>query len=182
MRIARVTVFAFAVVMLLGASVASAQQPIVGIYFNEGGSIEQQNCPGPFVLDSLYVVASNFNVFITGIEFMVSYPPSMAWVSDFDTQPVTIGTTPTGLSMGWAIPQNGFFPLNVLSVLIQWNCTGCTTPNEPVSVVPHPVSGKVRVTRWPDFQFVDGIGLTALVCATVPVEETTWGNIKSLYQ
>lgn len=178
MRFATTLVFVLAICLV---GVASAQTPFVAVYFDKFGTVEETVCPGP-VIDTLYVYAYNFNAFISGIEYGISYPAAyMTWIADIDTQPVTIGTTPTGISMGWATPQNGFFPVPVHKVLVQWTCTGCALQDE-VAVIPHPLLGFVRATRFPDQAIIDGVGLTSLVCASVAAEESTWGQIKSLYE
>ncbi|MFQ5510371.1 MAG: hypothetical protein ACE5EO_00850 [Candidatus Krumholzibacteriia bacterium] len=183
MRIARTLIFALVALTLVGASVASAQQPYIGVFFNRVGTPEQKNCPGVGLVDSLFFIAYNFNTNVVGIEFKVNYPASMSWVADLETQPVTIGTTPTGMSMGWALPQNGFSPIFVSKALIQWNCGNCAVPDDPIQVVQHPFSGAPtpQFTQWPTITLHPAIGLTALVCRTVPVEDTTWGRVKSLY-
>jgi hypothetical protein len=38
-----------------------------------------------------------------------------------------------------------------------------------------------RFVRYSDGALIDVIGMTSLVCAQVPVEETSWGKLKALY-
>ena len=52
----------------------------------------------------------------------------------------------------------------------------------PIRVVPHGAFGFVRATRYPDTEFIYAVGMTSMFCpVNVPVEETTWGQIKTLY-
>lgn len=188
MRFVTTLVFVLAICLV---GIASAQTPYVSVVFSDGS--EEIVCPGPGI-DSLFVYAYNFNAFLSGIEYGINYPDGnadgnspgepnyMTWIADYDTQPVTIGTSFTGLSMGWPIPVNGFFPVLVHKVLINWTCTGCLATQGEVTVIPHPLFGFVRATKFPDQGIIDGVGLTSLVCATVASEETTWGQIKSLYE
>jgi hypothetical protein len=158
-----------------------AQTPHVGVFFDTGFTRMDKDCPVGGGLDSAFVVAMNFNAFLTGIEYAINYPLSMTWLSDYGTPPVTIGSTPTGISEGFALPQNGFFPVVVAKVLFLWNCNGCVVTDDPVIVSPHPLTGFVRATDFPNYDFINAVGMTSLVCATVPTEETSWGRIKSLY-
>ena len=162
----------------------SAQVPFVAIYFDEGLSQEQKNCPGVSVLDTLYVVARNFNAFIAGIEFRVDYPSSMVWLADTGIPPVSIGSTPTGISMGWNFPKNGFEAVVVCTPIVLWLCSKCSdlpSGYEPLRVQPHPIFGHVRATQWPTYEFIEAVGLTASICGTIDTEASTWGRVKALY-
>jgi len=108
---------------------------------------------------------------------------SMIWLADSNTPPVALGTSPTGIALGYSTPQNGFFAVLLQTVQILWNCNDCSVTNDPIVVVPSPFnpSGKVQFTNWPDFDLVDALGLTSQVCATVATEESTWGQVKALY-
>jgi hypothetical protein len=192
----RVLATGFALMLImLSFSVTSAQTPFVAVYFDhafqtEASPVAPNPCPGIGVLDTLYIAATNFNAFLSGIEFQVHYPPSLIWITDFDTPPTvavpgaTFGNTPTGISVGWANPQNGFFTVEICKVLVQWNCDDCDVTDQPIIVTGHPlfVPAIPRATDFPNFQFINGVGLTSLICVTVPVEESTWGKVKSLYQ
>ena len=165
----------------LMATGTHAQTPTVGVFFDQYFTRMDKDCPAGGGVDSVFVVAQNFNVFVTGIEYAINYPPTITWLSDYGTPPVTIGTTPTGISEGFALPVNGFFPIVVAKVLFVWNCDGCTITDSPIVVSAHPISGFVRATDYPNYDYINAVGMTSLVCATVPTEETSWGRIKSLY-
>jgi hypothetical protein len=167
---------------------ATAQVPFFGVYFNQGNSVEAlppppcgNPCPGFGIPGYLWIALVNANAYVTGVEFAVSYPPEVTWMADLNTQPVTIGTTPTGFSMGWPLPQNGFVNVPVCKVLFLWNCDRCLRPNIPITVIPNPNTAFIGYTDYPMFAPHNAVGLTSLICACVPVEETTWGQVKSLY-
>jgi hypothetical protein len=125
----------------------------------------------------------NFNVFITGAQFQIAYPEGFIhWIADVDTPPVTAGNTVEGIALGFALPQNGFSPVPLCRVAFLWKCNGCTFDNIPLIVRAHPLLGPVGVTDFPAFDFIEGSGLTSMICATIPTEETTWGHIKALYR
>lgn len=169
------------IAVFLMATGVQAQTPNVGVFFDHSFSRMDKDCPAGGGVDSAFVVASNFNAFLSGIEYSVNYPTSMTWLSDYGTPPVTIGSTPTGISEGFALPQNGFSPIIVAKILFLWNCGGCVVTDDPIIVSPHPLSGFVRATDFPNYDLINAVGMTSLVCATVPAEETSWGRIKSLY-
>jgi len=188
MRFARILVLALIAVGFVALSTtANAQTGYVAVYFDNGFSVEQKDCPGPGVLDTLYVAMVNWNMNVGGVQFAIDYPPQIIWLADFNKPGATIGSTPVtsstgGFACGFPVPQNGFFPVHVTDILVSWNCNGCTTDNIPLPVVGHSGFGDTIIgTRWPDAEPFPGIGLTALICATVPTEETTWGKVKSLY-
>lgn len=181
MRLAVITM----ILVALAAMPLMAQTPNVQVFFDNGYSQAEKPCPPGTpgtVMDTLYVVAQNFNMFINAMEFQVSLPPQLSWVADIPTTSIAIGNTQTGVAYTWSLPQDGFVPFEVLTMLVFWQCNSClNNQNAPIVVQGHPVSGLVRASRWPDNVLVNGVGQTSLICSTVPVEETTWGQVKSLY-
>jgi hypothetical protein len=160
---------------------AAAQTPTLNIFFDQGFTRMDKDCPPGGGQDSLFVVGLGFNRFIAGVEYAIDYPVSIEWLNDYATPPVTFGETPTGITSGWPTPFNGYNPIVFTKVRFMWNCNGCTSDNQPVTVVAHPYTGYLGGVDFPYNDLVPAIGMKSLVCATVPVEETTWGQIKSLY-
>ncbi len=170
-------------------TILSAQTPFVAVYFETVNWSETTTCPldpPGTVFQQIFVAAVNFNTQIGGIEFQVNYPPELQWIGEFYPIPaVANGTTPTGLQLGFLSPGvDGNSVFIVASVTVLWQCGGCTgDANVPVTVGPHPLSGFVQgvdISVNPSV-LIPGVGLTALICPTVPVEETTWGKVKALY-
>ena len=180
----RVIATGFALLILTVGFTAnvSAQVPFIAVYFDKGLSTETTECGGMFELDELFIGMRNFNAFISAVQFRVVYPTFAVWISDSDKQPVSAGNTRDGFSQGWALPQNGFGAIFVVSALFQWYCDGCEVDNIPILVGPHPLLGPPGAIRFPDEVFIQAVGLTALVCPTIPTEETTWGQVKELYR
>jgi hypothetical protein len=186
----RILVVVIAVVIGLMAINANAQIPNVQVYFDYNLTETGANCPvAPpgTVLDSCYVVANNFNMWMNAIEYTIDYPPQILWVGDvFPTDRLTIGNSPSGVGVSWPLPGNAFGALVIQKIRFYWMCDNCDPqgPNAdaPISVLPYPLQSTVRAVRWPDLAIVPGVGMTSLICATVPVEETTWGGIKSMYE
>lgn len=181
-------VFSALVILALGTSIVSAQPiPNIQVYFTSEwgthGITAIEECPGVGVLDTIYVVASNFNMWMSAAEYKVEYPPEVVWIAD-NTGGIDIGSSPVGIATTWPLPQNAFVPFAVNKVYVIYDCVGCPRTDIPILVVPNPaaISGQVQAVRWPDNALIFGIGMISLICPTVPVEETTWGNIKALYE
>jgi hypothetical protein len=183
MRVATLLVF---VLMVISAAAVSAQTPFIAVYFDNSYQVESTvnpgGCPGFGVIDTLYIAMTNANSLVSGVEFSVNYPPELFFLADMGTPPVTIGTTQSGISMGWATPQNGFGTILICSVLVQWQCTTCPSANIPLPVLIHPNTAFLGYTDFPNFAQFPATGLTSLICATVATEETTWGKVKALYE
>jgi hypothetical protein len=181
----RKTLLLIAIVFTIAITGSAYAQPNIMVYFDEDMTLGAANCPpGPpgTVIDTLYVVANNFNMWISAAEFMIVYPPQLTVLGDnFDT-PLVMGTTSTGVTIGWQSPKNCFGATVLAEVVVQWMCNDCVgNLDAPIDVVPNPSLGFLRAVQWPDTFTVNAIGMRSLICATTPVEETTWGQIKSLY-
>jgi hypothetical protein len=170
-------------ILAIGAQVANAQQvPYVMLYFDDFYVEGSKDCSDGQV-DSAFVVAKNFDLWLQAIEYKVDYPLQMIWISDDVGTSLAIGSTPVGIAQSWPLPQNAYEPYRIAKVIFLWNCFGgCVTTNVPVTIEPHPDTFKLRALRWPDLSEMTAIGMTSLVCATIPVEETSWGQIKALYK
>lgn len=185
----RVLAVVFAVALLgLAAHSANAQVPNMQVYFNSHINQAQEVCQGMGAIQTWYVVANNLNNFIKSIEYAVSYPPAVTWLADLPvTDTIVFGTTPTGVGQAFTDPGDGFGPLVVIKVLVSWNCEVCGSGagawDQPVVAIPHPGTGFLRAVRWPDDFIIQLTGMTSIICPqVVPVEETSWGQLKALYE
>ena len=178
---------AFALLLLLIAGGASAQvNPYFQVFFphpdNPGDPYFWQahvNCT-PGQMDSLYVVGKNMNAWVIGAEYQVLYPsPNIMWMADIYTPTTTIGNTAIGISEVWQTPLNGWAPVLLASAL--YMCNDCP-PDTPILVGPNPNTGfigysDINTTLYP------AIGMVSTFCPlTVPTEDTTWGQVKALFE
>jgi hypothetical protein len=123
-------------------------------------------------------------MWMIAVEYQVLYPFQIIWLSD-NTGGIDIGSSPVGIATSWPLPQNAFSPFAVNKVFFLYNCQLCYEGNNiPIDVVPSPtaISGQIQAVRWPDNVVFAAVGMRSLICPTIPVEETTWGNIKALYE
>ena len=174
----------FAIVSLSSLAV-QAQVPYVQVFWDAGFSQAHANCPGApigSVLDTVHVAAINFNCRIQAAEFMVNLPTQLLLLGDIYYTPLHIGSSTTGVALSFDVPVDGIGkPALLMSMNVLWNCDNCLITDIPVTVVPHPISGLVSIVTWPDLQQITGVGMTSLICPTVATEETSWGQIKNLY-
>jgi len=181
-----------AVCLSVFASIAFAQTPYVAVYFDmEDYSRSIAICPPEpigAVIDSIYVVAGNFNMWMNAIEYAIEYPDVVLWGGDMidDYGVLMIGNSPGGITLAWTLPANAFEPLLVQKARFIWMCTDndiYACGEKHIRPVAHPVSGQIRAVRWPDLATFSAVGYWAVICPCIsPTEETTWGGIKALYQ
>lgn len=180
-------IFAVAIVGL-GVCPVHAQTPNVTIYFDDYARETSADCPSGepgTVYDQFLVVANNFNMWMNAIEYMIEFPPQIMWDEDIKVpNTLVLGFSWEGTAIVFTLPGNAFRPLVVQKVGFVWMCNDCSESNQnaPVRVVAYPASGKVRALRYPDLLEVPAVGMTSLICATIPNEETTWGKVKALYE
>ncbi|MDH3198370.1 MAG: hypothetical protein OEO21_09035 [Candidatus Krumholzibacteria bacterium] len=175
----------------LGAHSANAQLPYVQAYFSVDPYTTGMNCPGPGTQE-LFVVAHNYNTFLIAAEFSVSLPPALAYLGFTSSAQLSIGdpvlaiggASAPGVTLSWPYPQNAFVPFLFAVLQCFWTCDDCLGGPEPLAVMPHGVSQSLTIVSWPALVAdTRGIGMVSIVCPDpVPVEETSWGQIKALYE
>jgi hypothetical protein len=136
------------------------------------------------VKDTLSVVANNFAMFMSTIEYSIQPPSVVAtWSGDIHIAgSLFLGQSPTGVTITYPIPRNAFFPAIVMYYEIIWLCAECNEEADPIIVKPHPGTNLLQAIEWQTFRTVDGVGMTSLACPPpISTEESTWGKVKSLY-
>lgn len=175
----------FFLAVLLASAPLQAESPSVRIYFDDAFTITHKDCPDDpagTVLDSFYVVAEDFNLWFNAIEYMILYPPEIVFEADVNNG-LNIGSSATGIATAWALPFWEHKPNLVNKVVFMWNCQGTPEEGIPIRVVPHPETGFVRAVEWWQHTFVYGVGMMGWIRdSEVPVENTSWGRIKALYE
>ena len=174
-----------------------AETSAVRIYFDADYTISGAECPldPPFTnIDTLYVVAENFSDPIIKIEYALRFIPQLLWLGDSFVSGTTTGKTHIGIIHTWAAPQDASGKLLLAKCIVGWVCVGCQG-NESTSycVDSHPYTGYLRDTRASDLMWIYPMSLGAMICGcgsnepvsctvTVPVEDASWGQIKSMYE
>ena len=164
-----------------------AQEPSLELYFYESMDI-QEICPwpdpyhpGPDYPLTIRFIATDLDMWMSGIEFSVSYPSDVTWLGDTYFSTLHIGSSPDGIAMTWSEPQNAYSPLLVMKANIIYHAS-IYQSDIRITSLPAPASGRLRAVRWPDNAEIDLLGGWVTFCGSVPVHETTWGRVKALYK
>jgi hypothetical protein len=180
----------------IGVVNSNAQVPNVQIYFDDLLQATQGDCGDHFFgePDELNVVMNNFNTFVSTIEFAVFFGPGpVTYLGDLHVPAMSLflgtsyqdgpGGLPDGVTITYQLPQNAFDPFICMRLGIAWFCDDCLAqPVQPINVVPHEGTGKVQAVEWQTFNLIDGVGMSSAVCpGIVSTEESSWGQIKALY-
>ena len=180
-----------ALVIVASASLAVAQTGGgIGIFSDNGGNDCNlwDNVAG---LCAYYIVHKSIPGSIPGAtasQFSAPAPACLLamWLSDTAIFPVTIGNSQAGVAIGYG----GCLPLPLHVLTMNFFCQGITAPCCLYRVQPDPVipSGQIEVSDC-NFVIQFGTGLCAIVnpdascpCWATPVEETTWGKVKAIYE
>ena len=170
------------VAALMAASLAFAQGGSIGIFKDMAGT----NCnlddkvPG---LTPYYVVHVNTPA-ATACEFYAPKPTCLTamYLSDTGVFPVTVGSSQAGVSIGYGTCRSA--PIHVLT--LNFFTQGTTGACCRYSVLPHPITGGPWMVDCGNTQRMatGGQGLVnanSTCMCDVPAEDTTWGQVKSLY-
>jgi hypothetical protein len=136
-------------------SIAVAGTPTVSVYFDEAMTLQSVDrlSPGQH---TLYVVAEDFDAYLTAIEYQIDFPAGMTWIEDVDMPEVKIGTTHEGITQAWGTPIDAFSPVVVAKVLVDWRPADAS--GGVLEVRPHPRTGFVRATAAPDHHVIKAKG------------------------
>ena len=174
-------------VMLFSATLAFGQAGQIGSYADPGGT----NCnvtdgvPGLLPVFIVHTLSPGATAAQFAAPIQLCQTGAL-WLSDTGVFAVTIGNSQTGVAIGYGTCQVS--PTHVLT--INYFVNGITALCCAYSVIPDPnvVSGQVEVVDCIGNLLV-ATGRTNTIngtqaqcdCNFVPVEESTWGQVKSLY-
>lgn len=123
---------------------------------------------------------------ITGVEFSAPKPSCFTgvWLSDTNVFAVVLGNSQTGVSIGFGLCKAA--PFHVMT--INYFASGTTPADCVYRTLAHPynVTGNIEVADC-DFNsstFFEGanfINPPEADCFTIPVQESTWGKVKSVF-
>lgn len=195
------SVLTFVVIAALAllAPIVTAQTPYLQAYFEPALTTTNGDCPfapAGTVLDTLYVVAHDFGAQLSSLEFSISFPPQLTWMTDITDPTASVtGQSPLGINISWPTPLDATGPAVVMRVQVVWMCDICLCPGTGgvLCFDVHPGSGFLRASTWPDQNVITGDSGTSIICtmcgewrtcATLPspVERATWGHVKAMYE
>jgi hypothetical protein len=180
--------FLVAVLVLLIPAVIAAQ-PTMGIYFTHTPfNIYYSPTHMGEQFDG-YVYGHNIGCYLTACEFSLEIAHPAIQLTGFTLLPgsINLGDPLAGISITYWPPLDGWNPgynlLCTLHFLAIEFCEefGGTLVNVPIQIGPHPDTGEIRGTCWPDQNIFQFTGLTSIICPFgTAVEEQSWGAIKSM--
>jgi hypothetical protein len=172
-------------ILALGAGAALAQAGGIGLYSDPQGI----DCDLFDTVPGLctYYVFHQMTPGAIASQFSAPLPGCMlaTYLSDTAVFPVTIGSSQTGVAIGYGACIAA--PIHILSINVF--CQGLTSACCYYPVLPDPqtLSGQIEVVDCANNLLI-GWGGQAVVnpdhsccCNCTPVEESTWGKVKSLY-
>jgi hypothetical protein len=176
-----------AIVLLVPAALLAV--PTMGIYFTyEPGKIYYYPSYPAEQFDG-YIYVHNTACYLTAAEFQVVIGGPQIVVSGFELLPgwISLGDPIAGISItgwppldGWNPGYNLLMKLHLLALDMCQEYDG-TIVNMPIYIGPHPDTGAVRGSCWPDNTLFNYIGLTSIFCPwPVAAEEKSWGAIKAM--
>jgi len=166
---------------------SQAQIPSLRIAFDEYYWSPHGFCRhGGIHADTIAVVARNFNMYMSTVEFGIEPPTINAtYMGDVHLAgALALGSsTTTGVWITYPAPLNAFSPVVVMRIAIMWLCDGCDWGKEEfIRVLPNQSSGLLRAVEWETYRVVEGLGEISTICVFVATEPTTWGKVKALYR
>lgn len=87
-----------------------------------------------------------------------------------------------GIRVSFGGPVDASAKLLVERIVVIWTCESCSGGVVFFTVEPHPDTGKIQATGWPDLMKIEATGGSNDLCGVLPVEPSTWGRIKALYR
>lgn len=187
----------FLTTLVPGIQNGLAQTPSVSVYFDEDLTRVEPSCPDQppgTVLGTLFVIAEHFPAPFIQLEYRVKFPAEVLYLGEVVRGGSAVGVSPIGIIQTWETPQDASSHLVVNEIWMLWMCVYCMETDIQICVDTHPETGYFRALRWPDMAAIYPMSHTAVACPLlhtyppctisppVPVEETTWGEVKSLYR
>jgi hypothetical protein len=174
----------------------------MGLYFDLWpGVMAYTPTPASFFDVYLYLHASNY--YVTALEYQITTPLdplhtffAIVEISYAEQVVVTLGSPFDGHSIALWPPLDGYNPgYNMICKFKCMTLAPCLSPggptaqaetflaDYPVVVGPHPESGQLWGTYFPNNDTFPIIGLQSTLCPiAIGVENSNWGAIKSLYR
>ena len=130
---------------------ANADGDIV-VYFDAAGTQRSMNSPGAGEISAIYIYGEGFKAdFISGVQYAVDYGTSLTFLTDIGLPSVSIGTSATGISIGFGMNPRPGEKFLIHIALAEWN-DDCSSLNNDLLSTSHPLFPEPTpmATRFPD--------------------------------
>jgi hypothetical protein len=182
----RAALIATMILLLLPAALFAG--PTMGVYFTYSPT-QMHYSPMPFEQFYGYMYAHHTECYLNAAEYQLVIPPGvvlMGWTLPAGS--LELGGPLAGHSIAYWPPMDGWNPgYNLLCTYLfmaisSCPATGGTILDAPIRIVPHPDTGLIQGSCWPENYLFEYTGLTSILCPELySVQETNWGAIKSLF-
>ena len=174
-----------AIATLFAASMVFAQNGSIGIFADNAGT----NCNLPGVVGMAYYYFVHVNAIQASASQWAAPAPmcfSGVRLADLPVFAVNFGNTSAGITVGYGTCMTGTF--HIITALYQVLAAPGICCRWSVVADPTLESGKIEIPECaPDFPMNFGTGgqgmlnSNATCLCNVPIEDTTWGQVKALY-
>ena len=176
---------AMIVVAFLPATVFAAGT--IGIYFtNNSGQMVYS--PGPMEMFDGYIYMHDAQCKFGAVELMIELPPGIANTGFILPEGALLWTDTGGISFIYEPMLNGISPgYNLLCTLRlfavdECSASGGTLSDAPIRIVPHGITGKIRMACQYPPKLNEAQGLTSIICPqSIGTKSASWGAVKSLF-
>jgi hypothetical protein len=176
-------VLLFATLAAVAWSPASAQFDVIGVFADPSMSSCKISDGGGMV--SVYVVHTTNGAVASQFMVKASSGVTLTWISDTVAFPAALGTTQSGISVGYG----ACFSSDVLVATVKYLASGTSSSCSWLSIAPDPSSLKQKIEVVNCSQTTVDPSVSRLVinsdgsCDCGPTSElTNWGKIKSRYE
>ena len=161
---------------------AVAQQPAIGVFFDEGATQQFAEFEGGTTqFHTAYVFAVDLDQMVGGMSFLVELDTAIHLMTTEYPNAINVGDPKDGVGIGFQQCRAGWGGTPVMGcILTLWTGTELITNGE-LRVVAHPHEGGIMISDC-DGYLTPVSGLTSFLSITVDDEDTSWGAIKALYQ
>jgi hypothetical protein len=187
--------FVFVALLALVAPIAAiaAGPATLGLFFDQYVPSQMSYEPQVETTFKAYLYLINNPANVTAIEYQLSVQGagSVFIIDKFTMRDnsIWLGDPLAGQAVAFWPPLDscppGFKLVGTFDCVITEPCAsqGGSLVDYQIVVGPHPESGELRGTVYPDNDFFPIVGMTSLLCpGLIGTKESSWGAIKSLYQ
>lgn len=177
----KVLVLSALIALLAAPAMASTPFPSVGVYFNPQGTQSYATLNGGFDETHTAYVIAFAEALVGGAAFKIDiYPEIMILIGEYPMG-VQFGELLTGIEIGLTNPVVGFFGQPVRLATLTLFTGEALIDYGRLNVIPHPNYNSVVLADG-NANLFPAAGVCAWLTIPVPNEQSSWGQVKSLFQ